>query len=718
MTAKVMITVVAVAAGLVEAVSGQGKSAKPMTLTPMDYVEIRQLVNRYAFAVDTGNNNGFDYADLFSADGEFMRPYARGREQLAALARGGKLGPNNTVHYIMNHVIEPTADGAIGREYLIEFNWDIAPAQPAGRGAAPRSPANGQANGWDLVGRKAGELARTGGHYEDVYVKTPVGWRFRKRDFIPSKSGSDPAPLPPPRVPADVATIDANAPLAAAANYVAPTQQSSLTAADYIEIAQLVSSYGHALDSGYGKGENGEPYASLYTPDAAFAGAEGHDQLVRLAQIQPRGPDFVRHYLTNHVIEPTPTGAKGKEYLVVIDNGEQGKPSALFLGGHYEDTYVKTPAGWRIQSRRLFPPRSGPQSPAQAGGATAAPSASPAAAAKPSAAALADKRDGALSAGDYIDIQQLVARSAYALDTAADRGNQYAQLFTSDGVFAAKTAHAFEISGRGQLAAFAAGDLTHRGPLYTREYLTNYIVHPSRSGATGRIYVVWIEVGENGNPGVIQSGGHYDDEYVKTRDGWRISRRTFVQSKLGPRDVYDVARPQPATPAAAAPAAPPVAVPSGRPIELTALDYFQIQQLVAKYAQYIDTCSNNGYDYADLFAEDGFFAPFQNGQLGRKAQGREALARVSGGGPDGCTGAGWIRQGVHHIYVNHIIEPTPEGAKGQVNMLMIGLGGDKNKIEHDGYYEDTYVKTPNGWKFQSRIHHATYTPTAPPAQSR
>ncbi len=43
-------------------------------------------------------------------------------------------------------------------------------------------------------------------------------------------------------------------------------------------------------------------------------------------------------------------------------------------------------------------------------------------------------------------------------------------------------------------------------------------------------------------------------------------------------------------------------------------------------------------------------------------------------------------------------------------MLMIGLGGDKNKIEHDGYYEDTYVKTPAGWKFKSRIHHATYDP--------
>ena len=154
--------------------------------------------------------------------------------------------------------------------------------------------------------------------------------------------------------------------------------------------------------------------------------------------------------------------------------------------------------------------------------------------------------------------------------------------------------------------------------------------------------------------------------------------------------------------------AEPQAATTAKPMELTALDYIQIQQLVAKYAQYIDTCSNNGYDYASLFTEDGFFQSFQDGKLGRKSQGREALAKVSGGGPDGCTGAGWIRQGVHHLYVNHIIEPTPEGAKGQVNMLMIGLGGDKNKIEHDGFYEDTYAKTPAGWRFKSRIHHATF----------
>ena len=39
-------------------------------------------------------------------------------------------------------------------------------------------------------------------------------------------------------------------------------------------------------------------------------------------------------------------------------------------------------------------------------------------------------------------------------------------------------------------------------------------------------------------------------------------------------------------------------------------------------------------------------------------------------------------------------------------MLMIGLGGDPNKIEYDGYYEDVYARTPLGWRFKSRIHHA------------
>jgi hypothetical protein len=152
-----------------------------------------------------------------------------------------------------------------------------------------------------------------------------------------------------------------------------------------------------------------------------------------------------------------------------------------------------------------------------------------------------------------------------------------------------------------------------------------------------------------------------------------------------------------------------------KPMTLSAMDYIEIQQLVAKYAKYIDTCSNNGYDYADLFTADGAFVPIINGKPTAGIQGRERLAEVSGGGSRGCKNVGWIQQGVRHLYPNHVIEATPDGAKGTVDMLMIGLGGDPNKIQYDGHYEDIYVKTPQGWRFKQRTHHALLSGGRPAA---
>jgi hypothetical protein len=151
---------------------------------------------------------------------------------------------------------------------------------------------------------------------------------------------------------------------------------------------------------------------------------------------------------------------------------------------------------------------------------------------------------------------------------------------------------------------------------------------------------------------------------------------------------------------------PAAAFAQQKPTALTAMDYIEIQQLVAKYAKFIDSCSNNGYDYADLFTADGAFVPVINGKATNGIQGRERLAEVSGGGSRGCKNVGWIQQGVRHLYPNHVIEATPEGAKGTVDMLMIGLGGDPNKIQYDGHYEDIYVKTPQGWRFKQRMHYA------------
>jgi hypothetical protein len=95
----------------------------------------------------------------------------------------------------MNHVIEPSTQGAVGKAYVIEIRFDQngrGQAQPTA--AAPRVPAGAAQNGrgrdeWALVGRPGGELGSIGGHYEDVYVKTAAGWRLQRREFIPSKGG-------------------------------------------------------------------------------------------------------------------------------------------------------------------------------------------------------------------------------------------------------------------------------------------------------------------------------------------------------------------------------------------------------------------------------------------------------------------------------------------------------------------------------------------------
>ena len=51
-------------------------------LTALDYAEIQQLVARYSFAIDSGADNGYAYADLFAADGSFGK--TTGRDALAA----------------------------------------------------------------------------------------------------------------------------------------------------------------------------------------------------------------------------------------------------------------------------------------------------------------------------------------------------------------------------------------------------------------------------------------------------------------------------------------------------------------------------------------------------------------------------------------------------------------------------------------------------------
>ena len=133
----------------------------------------------------------------------------------------------------------------------------------------------------------------------------------------------------------------------------------TLTAADYIEIQQLVVRYSYAVDT---HADNGYAYADLFTPDGIFGKTMGREALAELAratQKERAGPAFTRHFLTNVIIYPTPEGARGSQYLMALDVSEGGKPSSVVHGGRYDDEYVKTPAGWRFKSRQLHPAKIG-----------------------------------------------------------------------------------------------------------------------------------------------------------------------------------------------------------------------------------------------------------------------------------------------------------------------------------------------------------------------
>jgi hypothetical protein len=92
-----------------------------------------------------------------------------------------------------------------------------------------------------------------------------------------------------------------------------------------------------------------------------FGRIKGHDAMVELERRMVVGPQWVRHFLTNMLIEPTADGgAAGKNYLVVLDIPEAGKAGSIYIGGHYEDTYVRTPAGWRFKTRTLIYSKTGP----------------------------------------------------------------------------------------------------------------------------------------------------------------------------------------------------------------------------------------------------------------------------------------------------------------------------------------------------------------------
>jgi hypothetical protein len=131
-----------------------GSLAAQGTLTPQDRAEIQDLSAKYARML--GSCAAEEYADLFAPDTGYFASNIRGevvgRERLIALVRSER------------HCTAPQASG----------NASAAP-RPVPTVAIEISSTG-------PIGRA--ELGEKVGRYDDEYVKTPKGWRFKSRTVM------------------------------------------------------------------------------------------------------------------------------------------------------------------------------------------------------------------------------------------------------------------------------------------------------------------------------------------------------------------------------------------------------------------------------------------------------------------------------------------------------------------------------------------------------
>jgi len=132
---------------------------------------------------------------------------------------------------------------------------------------------------------------------------------------------------------------------------------------------------------------------------------------------------------------------------------------------------------------------------------------------------------GALSPEDRLEIHELLARRAYASDTADPAG--WAETFTADGVLEQPPAELdlpggasdlpSTVAGRDALTEFLTGALPNIEGL--RHVITNVFVDAAAGGATARSYFHVLDSGRS----VTVVTGRYTDTLERTDAGWRTS---------------------------------------------------------------------------------------------------------------------------------------------------------------------------------------------------
>ena len=142
--------------------------AQSATVSAANRAAIEQLLARYNEALQTCASR--DYADLFTSDGTFTSDDFRGARHRELYGKSARL---------------------VGHDKLVELveteEFCLNPAQRAARAAGRARTAPSFEK---LVLQQDGQSVRGvlplggGGRYEDVYVETSEGWKFKSRQVV------------------------------------------------------------------------------------------------------------------------------------------------------------------------------------------------------------------------------------------------------------------------------------------------------------------------------------------------------------------------------------------------------------------------------------------------------------------------------------------------------------------------------------------------------
>jgi ketosteroid isomerase-like protein len=122
---------------------------------------------------------------------------------------------------------------------------------------------------------------------------------------------------------------------------------------------------------------------------------------------------------------------------------------------------------------------------------------------------------GALSAQDNFEIQQLYARYNIAID--AGDAEAYASTFTPDGVFN-------QFVGHDALVNFVKTWREKLNGATRKHWNTNLQISGNSKEASGFVYLMLIDISTK--PASILTTATYTDSLIKTKDGWRFTKRT------------------------------------------------------------------------------------------------------------------------------------------------------------------------------------------------